>query len=64
MKIQDAFIESVKQHGIVFSPTPRYALSRLGLGGYGVEDWLAADPPTFDFPTWRVRYRPFDWAWD
>lgn len=26
--------------------------------------WLDADVAPFDFPTWRVRARPWDWAWD
>lgn len=32
---------------------------RLGLDAY----WRGGHP-TFDFPTWRVRARPWDWAWD
>jgi hypothetical protein len=26
--------------------------------------WIDFDPATFDWPTWRVRRRPFDWAID
>ena len=26
--------------------------------------WIDGDPPTFAFPTWRVRARPFDYATD
>lgn len=26
--------------------------------------WLAHDPPYWDFPTWRVTRRPFDWRID
>jgi hypothetical protein len=45
---------TVKQFGSVFC---------LSLGGW-VEDWLAFDPPTFDFPIWIPRCRVFDWQHD
>lgn len=38
----------------------RRRAENLGL----VHSWLDPDPPTFDFPTWRVCARPWDWQID
>lgn len=37
---------------------------RLLMGLRPVEDWLAADPPNFIFPTWCPRWRPYDHTLD
>jgi hypothetical protein len=29
-----------------------------------VPGWIDADPPTFAFPGWGPRWRPFDWSID
>jgi len=41
----------------------RGALRRVGLKPLHVqpvEDWLAEDAPRWNWPSWRVRWRPFD----
>ena len=40
----------------------RRALYRLGITARHPTpaNWLALNPPTWEWPTWSVRYRPFD----